>query len=84
MIWAEWQWDLGHKHGHQGRMESERGEGHDSVEEEEEKGPAGGPPALPKSGGRERNSHWHRLGPVGPEGPPRFSWCGEVMASFRG
>lgn len=34
LIEAEWQWDPGHKHGHQGSMESERGEGHDSGKEE--------------------------------------------------
>lgn len=69
MIKAEWQWDLGHKPGHQGRMESERGEGHESGEEEpgtslhheeEEKGPAGGPLALQKLWGQRcgvKNSH---------------------------
>lgn len=45
IIRAEWQRYPRHKHGHHGRMESDRGEGHDSVEEEE-KGPAEDPPAL--------------------------------------
>ena len=27
MIRAEWKWEPGYKHGHQGRMESARGEG---------------------------------------------------------
>lgn len=34
--------------------------------------------------GRERNSHQDWLGSVGAEGIPWLSWCGEVMAGFRG
>lgn len=62
---AEWKWDLAHTQCHQGGMESERGEG--PIDgcgegepgtalhlEEEEKGPAGGPPTVQKSGGMGR------------------------------
>lgn len=53
-----------------GPMTDGEGEpGMSCIPEDEDEGPAGGPPALLKSGGMgERNSHWDRPGSVGLEG----------------